>query len=36
LLGVHPVGSGVNAARNDGPELLVPVALPDLPTLFTV
>jgi putative SOS response-associated peptidase YedK len=36
LLDVHPVGSAVNSARNDGPQLLVPVSLPNYPTLFTV
>jgi putative SOS response-associated peptidase YedK len=36
LLDVHPVGSAVNSARNDGPELLSPVRLPDSLTLLTV
>jgi putative SOS response-associated peptidase YedK len=36
LLDMFPVGSAVNSARNDGPELLVPVTLPEFPTLLTV
>ena len=32
-LDLHPVGSAVNSARNDGPQLLVPVSLPDFPRL---
>jgi putative SOS response-associated peptidase YedK len=36
LLAVHPVTSAVNNARNDGPQLLVPVTLPDFPKLLTV
>jgi putative SOS response-associated peptidase YedK len=31
LLDVDPVGSAVNSARNDGPQLLVPVSLPNFP-----
>jgi putative SOS response-associated peptidase YedK len=36
LLDAHPVGSAVNSARNDGPQLLVPVSLPNFPMLLTM
>jgi putative SOS response-associated peptidase YedK len=36
LLDAHPLGSAVNNARNDGPELLVPVSLPNFPMLLTM
>jgi len=35
LSDVHPVGTAVNSARNDGPELLAQVTLFNVPTLLT-